>query len=109
MKSNITEEQRYILAKKKVEELKSYYWHLAIYLIVNTLIIVNKLRDNLDDGETLLQALSDLTIYVTAIIWGIPMLLHTFKILGAKFFFSNDWEERKIQEFMNENNTYERS
>lgn len=103
MRNNNTQEQKYIRAKKRVEDLKSYYWHLAIYLIINIFIITRKTMRNLNNGETFEQAFFDIGTFAVAILWGVPMLLHTFKIFGFTFFVGKDWEERKIKEFMNEN------
>tara|TARA_B110000211_G_scaffold181902_1_gene205873 strand:+ start:436 stop:567 length:132 start_codon:yes stop_codon:yes gene_type:complete len=41
MKSdNYLEEQKYIRAKKRVQELKGYYWHLAVYIAINLFLSV---------------------------------------------------------------------
>lgn len=103
MKQNFTQQQKYIRAKRRVEDLKGYYWHLAIYGIVNMFIIIRKVMRNLDRGETFNQAFFDWSTFGLAILWGVPLLLHTFRILGFNFFLGKDWEERKIKEFMNEN------
>lgn len=108
MERNHIQEQKYIRAKKRLEDLKNYYWHLAVYVIINLLIVIRKITRNLNNGETLEQAFFDFGTFAVAILWGIPMLLHTFKVFGFNFFVGKNWEERKIQEFMNESNDYER-
>ena len=52
-KSNFAEQQRYIVAKKKVEKIKGFYIHLVVYIIVNifisSIIIYGLTSDS--DGE----------------------------------------------------------
>lgn len=98
---NNIESEKYIRAKKRVEELKSYYWHLAIYLGVNTLISVRKIIRNLDNGETFNEAFFDLGTFVVWAFWGIGILLHTLNVFGSGIFLGRKWEEEKIKELMN--------
>ena len=65
MEKQFTQEQKYILARKRVEKITKFYKHLAVYIIVNT--------------------------FLTAV-----------NIFGLGMFFSNNWEERKIKEYMNQ-------
>lgn len=91
---------KYQRAKKRVEDLKGYFIHLAVYILVNTFISFNKVLNNMDDGETLRQALSDFGTYAIWLFWGIGLAVHTFKIFGKDLLFGKDWEERKIKEFL---------
>ncbi|TVZ55154.1 2TM domain-containing protein [Lutibacter sp. Hel_I_33_5] len=102
MNTKITQEQKLIRAKKKVASLKGYYFHLAIFIVVNSLIIFSKVTRNLENGETLEEAIYDINTFGTLFLWGVPMLLHTFKITGFGFFFGKKWEEKKINEYLND-------
>ena len=74
------EKELYEKAKKKVEEIKRFYVHLIVYVVVNIAfyILVGK-------GW----------LWVT-FFWGIGILTHGLKTIG----FTEEWEERKIREFV---------
>ena len=99
---NNLEEQKFIRAKKKVETLKSFYTHFAVYLGVNTILSTSKVIRNMNNGETFQEAFFDLNTLALWFLWGVPMLLHAFKAFGFNFFMGSDWEKRKIQEYLNE-------
>lgn len=90
------------LAYKKVREIKRFYWRLTIYLIVNVAIIVSNLNNDFfqigNKGAD--YGIFDLKTYTIAIIWGIIVLVDAFKIFGPNIFFSKDWEQKKIQKYM---------
>jgi len=90
-----TEEQKYIKAKKKVKAIKGFYVHLTVYLLVNAFLIVSSSFSN-DEFDYLW----DWQTYNTAIFWGIGILFHAFKVFGMGILLGNDWEDRKIKEFM---------
>ena len=96
--------QKYIRAKKRVEELKGYYWHLTVYIVVNTIISVFKVVDDSNNGsEGIEEALFDFDNFSLWLWWGIGIAFHTYKVFGARLLFMNrDWEDRKIEEYMNE-------
>lgn len=95
--------QKYIRAKKRVEELKGYYWHLTVYILVNTFISVTKVVHDIDDGKTLEEAIFRFDTFSLWFWWGIGIAFHTYKMFGARLLFLNrDWEDRKIEEYMNE-------
>ena len=39
--------------------------------------------------------------FSTALFWGIGLLAHGTSVFGSNLIFGKEWEERKIQEFMN--------
>jgi hypothetical protein len=84
-------EERYQRARKHVEELKGFYVHLAIYLIVNSgLFLLNVLTS---DGWW---------FYWPLIGWGIGLAAHGFSVFIEDSRFARDWEARKIRELMRE-------
>lgn len=94
---------KYIRAKKRVDQLKGYYTHLAIYLLVNVIISVTKIIDLMDSGDTFEEAFMSFDNFSLWMFWGIGIAFHTYKVFGAGLLFMNkDWEDRKIKEFMNE-------
>jgi len=99
---NYIEEDKYIRAKKKVEKLKGFYWHLASYLVVNLFISITKIVRNLNNGETFMEAFWDFGTFAVWFFWGIGIFFHALGVFKQNILFSKDWEERKINEFMEE-------
>ncbi len=95
MKSNnYFEDERYILAQKRVKEIKGFYIHLFVYLIVNLMLLLANSRDPLVDRIT------EPSSYFTAFFWGIGLAAHWASVFGAGFFMGKKWEERKIKKLM---------
>lgn len=91
--SDFRKEAAYLRAKKKVKAILGFYWHLASYLIVNIfLIILIALNTN--------ESFFSFAPYATAVFWGIGLLFHFVGVFGPDFFFGSNWEQRKIEEYM---------
>jgi len=101
-KTDIDRSDNYLSAKKKVEELKGFYIHLSIYVLVNFFISMAKIVRNIYDGETFNEAFFDFGTFAVWIFWGIGIFFHGLGVLGKNIFFSKNWQERKIKEFMDE-------
>lgn len=91
--SDFRREEAYMRAKKKVDSLIGFYWHLAVYIVVNVFLI---LLIGLNSG----RGFTSFGTYATAIFWGIGLLFHFLGVFGPDFIFGKDWEQRKIKEFM---------
>jgi hypothetical protein len=102
METNYSKEDKYLRAKKRVKELKGFYIHLAVYLVINAFITVNKVIKNVYDGETIGQAISDFGTFAVWIFWGIGLAIHGLNVFGLPFIFGKDWEVRKIKKFLEE-------
>lgn len=101
MKTDYTQEQRYIRAKKRVDNIKSFYIHFTVYILVNifiSAIIIFGLTS--DEGLTFSQAISHPGVYMTWLGWGIGVVIHWLSVFGFPKVISQDWEERKIRELM---------
>lgn len=84
-------EERYEKARQRVEEIKGFYGHLASYvLVIGFLIVLNVLTN-----PGFLWAL------IPAAGWGIGLMFHALDVFNFPGF-GSEWEERKIQELMNE-------
>ncbi|WP_340063833.1 2TM domain-containing protein [Ascidiimonas aurantiaca] len=98
--------EKYSLAKRKVDKLKGFYWHLLIYLVMNTVIVFLS-------GKYIEEAGGDFWefgTFATAIFWGIGLVIHGLSVLSPLSRFEKSWEERKIREFMEkEEKEYQRS
>jgi len=92
MERNYTEEERYNLAKKRVQEVKGFYGNLTAYIVVNIfLVIVN-----------LMTSPEHLWFYWPMLGWGIGVLFHGLRVFNYMPFLGKDWEERKMKEFLEE-------
>ena len=77
-------------AKKQVKRIKGFYIHAIVYICVNLFIIV---ANSLDSSK----GFADADGYMTALFWGFGLLA----VFAPDFILGNNWEERKIQEYMN--------
>ena len=94
MKTYNTEENKYLRAKKRVDNLKGFYSNLLAYcLVIPFLIFIN-----------LMTVPEYLWFWYPLIGWGIGICFHAFGVFNYKFGFGKDWEERKIKEFMDKDN-----
>lgn len=91
----------YFRARHRVERLKKYYSHLLIYMIINLIVASYKIARNMNNGETFSEAFFDLNTFTLSIIWGIILFIHTISVFGLFNVLGKDWEERKLREFMN--------
>lgn len=105
--------ERYQKAKMQVDRMKKFYGHLKVYLVVNGLLLIFKLRlfrfftDQGIHDEGFYQWL-DWNIIGTPVLWGIGLGIHAFYVFvvqGKKWDdvkpkFISDWEERQIKKYM---------
>ena len=101
MKPNITEEQQFILVKKQVKKIHTFYKHLANYVIINGFLSAIFIAIDVKDGDTFIEALVNYHNYKIWFYWGIVIVYQAFITFGEKWFFSKDWEERKLNEYLN--------
>ncbi len=90
---NFNEDERYYRAKKRIKELKGFYWHFASYVVINIFLIALIAIGN--DGN-----IWNFGTFATAFFWGIGLIFHFLHVFGPTFFFGRNWEERKIKEYM---------
>jgi hypothetical protein len=95
MENSFEEQKRLEKARKKVEDIKGFYKHLAAYILVNAFLLIMQ-AINLDPGEKFWSW----GTFITAISWGVGLLAHWLSVFSRNVFFSKNWEERKIQEYM---------
>lgn len=95
----------YFAAKKKVAVLKDFYGHLAVFIVINTFIIAIS-------ANVLTKGFADLMEpehYITLFFWGwgiVAHALYVFFTLHIKSGFIKKWEDRKIQEYLNKQETH---
>ncbi|RZK61716.1 MAG: 2TM domain-containing protein [Pedobacter sp.] len=95
MENSVEEQRRLDIATKKVQAMMGFYKHLAAYVIVNLFLIAAKWF-TLDAGEEFFT----FSTFSTAFFWGIGLVFHCAGVFGTNIFLGNNWEERKINEYM---------
>jgi hypothetical protein len=95
MEHQYLEEEKYLSAKKKVEKIKGFYWHLFWYVFVNGYLLAMIYR-GLDADENMFEY----GHFATPFFWGIGLAFHWFGVFGKNIVFSKEWEDRKMKEFM---------
>lgn len=96
------QKENYLKAKQRVEELKKFYKHLSIFIIINAFLIGRRIYKDIDRGDTVIEALSDVSNYKIIFWWAVILVLHAIKVYGNSLFFSKDWEKEKIKKYMDE-------
>ncbi len=97
METNFKDSEQYQRAQQQVQKMRGFYTHLTVYIVVNIFIIAGTFYDrpitidNIFSWETL----------ATPFFWGIGLVSHWSGVFGKNLIFGKDWEERKIQEYLN--------
>ena len=102
MEKILTQEQKYILARKRVEKISKFYKHLATYVIVNIFLSAIFIVGDMNDGDTFSEAFLDYHNYKIWLFWGIGIVFQALNTFGVRLFFGKNWEEKKIQKYMDE-------
>ena len=90
MEPNFTETERYYQAQKRVKEIRGFYEHLIVFILVTIILIVINLMTS-----------PEYLWFLWCIMgWGIGVVFHGLKVFGISPFFNKEWEERKIKEFL---------
>ncbi|MCU0631903.1 MAG: 2TM domain-containing protein [Methanolinea sp.] len=79
-------------AKKRLDEVKGFYSHLSIFLIINVILIL----------INVLTSPGQWWFYWVTIFWGIGLIFHASQVFGKGKILSSEWEEKKIQQYMEE-------
>ncbi len=95
METDYKKEYSYKKAQKRVKEIKGFYTHLAVYIVVNAAIFILITR-----GSGIVEGLSNIMNYSTPFFWGIGLTAHWASVFGTNFIFNKNWEEKKIKELM---------
>ena len=92
---NTQDEIKYQEALKRVKKIKGFYTHAIVYVFVNIMIVFLNVK-NLDLGESYFQFKN----FMTAFFWGIGLVAHGLSVFVPNWIMGQNWEERKIKEFM---------
>ena len=104
-----SEQEKYERARKRVDAIKGFHKHITAYIIVNFFFLIIKTNimsafaDRKFDWN--FDAWLQWNTWGTLVLWGIGLTIHGLYVYRHKFKFLKNWEERKIKEFMDEDNT----
>ncbi len=87
--------ERYELAAKRVKQLKGFYFHLLIFLIINIIIAIMNYR-SLEVGESYFQWHN----FFTFSIWGLFLVSHAASVFLPNIIFGKGWEARRIKKYI---------
>ena len=85
-------DEKYEKAKKRVEEIKGFYTHAIAYVCVNTVLFL--INFFISPGSW--------WFYWPLLGWGIGLFFHAMGVFVFNRFPSKKWEDRKIEELMEE-------
>ncbi len=86
----MNEDERYHWAKKRVEDIRGFYTHLGVYIVINVLLLT----------INLVTSPNALWFYWVTIFWGVGIAFHAMGVFVWDRFFGREWEERKVREIM---------
>lgn len=84
---------KYLSAKKRVSQLKAFYTTLMLYIIFISMLAGLNYYVNQWRNPWFLWA---------AFGWGIGLFFQAMKVFNNTLFFGKDWEQRKMKQFMEE-------
>jgi len=90
MKETGGKDEAYRRAKKRVEEIKGFYAHLIVYVIVNAILV----------AINLLITPRFLWCLIPLFGWGVGLFFHAVFGFGLFGIFTREWEEKKIKEYI---------
>jgi len=91
-------EEQYRVAKalKKIDRIKSYYMHVAAYVLMNAFILIAWAVD-----ATLPETFYTTSISIIAIWGGLGLLVHTVIHFADISLMGKKWEERTLKKILN--------
>ncbi len=89
---------QYERARNRVKEIKGFYIHALVYVLVNLFLILST-SIKYDSFETFFQQNQFWGIGL----WGIGLFAHGLSVFLPNFILGKNWEEKKIRELMERN------
>ena len=90
------QDEKLLRAKKRVDEIKGFYIHLSIYLVINTFILINMGLHNFGNDNDFWS----FPTFITPFFWGVGLAFHAMHTFNARPFLGKKWEERMIQKYI---------
>lgn len=89
---------QYERARKRVKEIKGFYIHTLVFVLVNLFLILST-SIKYDSFDTFFQQNQFWGIGL----WGIGLFAHGLSVFLPNFILGKNWEEKKIRELMERN------
>ena len=86
----MNDSNKYLRAKRRVNELKEFYGHLVSYCVFMPFLIFINYRTSWNYQW----------FWFPLFGWGVSVIIHAFTVFG----YGGSWEDRKIKEYMNKDN-----
>ena len=99
------EKELFLKAQKRVKQIKIFYWHLALYLIVMALILLNFYV--MEEGPYV-KPITGLNVSII-VLWSIAIIVNAIVVFRRKPIFNKDWEEKKIEEYLKDKHQEEQT
>ena len=96
------EENKLDKARNRVATIKQFHKHLLVYIGVNSFVTFSKISQNLDNGETFIEAFWDFGTLVIWLFWGIGLMVHALKVFVYEGSFAKKWEQKQLFKYMQE-------
>jgi len=74
-------------ARKRIKEIKGFYVHLTVYVLVNLFISIFSIIMITSEGIPLKEALFNFGVTSTWFFWGIGLFFHGLKVFSINLFF----------------------
>ena len=85
-----TTDRSYERARKRVRDVRDFYVHLGVFVIVNGALF----------GINMLTTPDTLWFFWPLLGWGVGLVLHAFSLVTEGHLLGEEWEERKTRELM---------
>lgn len=92
------DQDKYRRAKKRVEEIKGFYIHLTVYIVINLFLLINLYFRTLNNSGSFWQIYH----FFTPFFWGIGLAFHAANTFNLIPFLGKHWEEKQIQKYLDE-------
>ena len=96
-------------AKKRVDQLKGFYVHLLVYVIINGFFSLNVVIREYFKGVSIQDSMENFSFFSLWFFWGIGLFFHGLGVFKSNFLFSKEWEQRKINAIMEQDNSQDNS
>ena len=83
----------YANARKRLENLKAFYWSGIAYCIVIPILFVINYKTSWHAHKWFIYPMLG---------WGVGMVAQAYEVFGKNRYFGKTWEDRKLKEFMKE-------
>ena len=80
-------------ARKRLENLKGFYWSVFAYIIVIPFLIFINFKTSWNEHKW---------FFYPMLGWGVGLAFQAYQVYGKDKYFGKDWESKKLEQFMKE-------